>query len=437
VTDAVAVLDLALAAGLVCAAVVALRRLTFFHPATLWLLPWAIATTLFALHALPYRALSAATILIIAGWTALFCVGTLLGSRVTGVRPLRPWIHGLRTGAPALEPAAALAVVLAAAGLAAFLLQVASGYGWRAAIISDAHVRLAIGEGATTYTIKYVYVAFAAAALSGMAAGRADAAARRRAWIAVALAAIGMQYFSTGRSNIVLAAVMAWVAYAMTDPRPLRLARALLLAAAVGSSTLAIFLGMGTLLDKSFATSDMRTFDNTFVRHEALRPLALPYQYVTAPLPAFDILRAATPRSGRGGCRTLSPACAIGQRLGLPVAPEPSLTGFTGEPAPWNTFTALYAPLVDAGALLGSVVILAEGVLFGLLWAAARTGSVYTVCAYAAMSSAVAYSTVENTLLAPHLIGAALIAIGLTAAASRVRPPAFGRRERQPADLHS
>ena len=403
-----------------------MRRLTIFHPATLWLAAWAFASALFAVRALPYHQLSTATVLVIAGWSALFCIGAILGARARVVailaRRSTRWSPDLRR----LQIAAVLAVALALAGLAAFILQVAAGYGLRAAIVSDANVRLAIAEGATRITIKYIYFAFAASALAAMAAARAASVAGRRAWVAVASVMIALQYFSTGRSNLLLAAVMACTAYFIASPKRVDGRRLMLAATTVGVCAVAVFLGMGSLLGKSFDASDVRTFDNTFVRMEPLQPLALPYQYVTAPLPAFDVISAATPVTGRGACQTLSPLCSLGQKLGLPVEPEPSLTGFTGAPAAWNTFTALYAPMVDGGRLLGGLIIFAEGLLFGLLWGAVRAGSLYAAGAYAITSAAVIYSTVENTLLQPHLIGAALIAVVLIASAARIEPLASG-----------
>lgn len=404
-----------------------MRRLTILHPATLWLTAWAFASALFAVRALPYHQLSTATVLIIAGWSTLFCLGAILGAsgRVVGAVARRS-----SRSSPSLrhlQIAAVLASALALAGLAAFILQVAAGYGLRAAVVSDANVRLAIAEGATQITIKYIYFAFAASALAAMAAARAASVAARRAWVAVALVMIASQYFSTGRSNLLLAAVMACIAYLIASPRRVDTRRLMLAAAGVGVSTLAVFLGMGSLLGKSFDASDVRTFDNTFVRSEPIQPLALPYQYVTAPLPAFDVISGATPATGRGACQTLSPLCSLGQKLGLPVEPEPSLTGFTGAPAAWNTFTALYAPMVDGGRLLGGLIIFAEGLLFGLLWGAVRAGSLYAAGAYATTSAAVVYSTVENTLLQPHLVGAALIAVVLIASAVRIEPLASGR----------
>jgi len=429
------VLDVALAVTLIVAAAAALRRLGALHPATLWLVPWAVATSLFALRALPYRSLTLTTAIIIAGWSALFCLGTLWGRSTCerhGVhssfgRVRRRLAHVVPPDPGRVAPVAALAAVLSTAGLMLFLGQVASIYGVRAAIVSDAYVRQAISEGTTAYTIKYIYLAFAAAALAGLAAGRAKSPGERRRWIVVAVAMVAMQYFSTGRSNLLLAAVMASVAYFLADPHAISRGRVARVAAGIGLASIVVFLGMGSLLGKSFDASDVRTFDNTFVRHETLSPFALPYQYVTAPLPAFDLVRRVTPDTGRGGCMTLRPACSAGEKLGLGMTPEPALTGFTGGPSAWNTFTALYAPLVDAGPILGGLIILAEGVLFGVLWAMARRGSAYAISSYAAMSAAVAYSTVENTMLQPHLIGAALIAIVLIAGVSRVESLASAR----------
>lgn len=414
-------LEVLLAVSLLVAAGVAWRSLTTFHPATLWLLAWGLSTTLFALHALPYRPLSGAAAALVAGWTAVFCLGTLLGSRMRLPASMsqRP-----RPDLPprVLATATVLASAMALVGLGAFLLQIASSYGLRSALVSDQNVRLAIGAGATPITIKYIYAAFAATTLAAITAGTATTATARRSWLAVAGVGILIQYFSTGRSNLFLAAVMACIGYCLSSPRSLSATRALLVAAGVAASTLVVFTGMGSLLDKSFRTSDIRTYDNVFLRHEALRPMALPYQYLASPLPAFDVVRSVTPTTGRGGCMTLSPACSIGAKLGLPVQPEPSLSGFTGAPNRWNTFTALYAPMVDGGPLLGAFIMLAEGVLFGLLWALTRTGSIVALGGYAAMSAAVVYSTIENTLLQPHLVGAALIVAALIIVAARLAP---------------
>jgi len=419
--------ELPLAGVLICGGVAAYRRLTLLHPATLWLMAWATAASLLALRALPYRPLSTTTALIIVGWTALFCIGTLVGSRASNPRPQRFWQALVLSTPRSLMLAAGLAATLAMVGLAAFLLQIASTHGMRAALVSDANVRLAISDGATSYTIKYIYVAFGAAVLAGLVAGRARSARERGIWVVLAMAMVAIQYFSTGRSNLLLAAFMACIAYFLSGSQTVSTRRILAVAGGVAAATLVVFLGMGSLLGKSLSVSDVGRYDNVFVRHDVLQPLALPYQYVTAPLPALDALRKVTPPGGRGGCQTLSPVCAIGQRVGLPVAREPSLTGFTRSPGPWNTFTALYAPLVDAGVLLGSLVIFAQGILFGLLWVAARHGTAAAIGAYAALSSAVMYSTVENTLLQPHLVGAALIVVVLTAAAVRIEALASSR----------
>lgn len=421
---ALVVVELVLALGLSSAAVLSLRRLGVLHPGSLWLIAWAAATGLLAMQGLPYRGLTATTAVVIAAWTTVFYGGTLIVSRVLRLRS-RP--HAETSDPNALRLAAALAVALALAGLTAFLIEVAGLHGLRAALVSDAAVRLDIGAGATPYTIKYIYVAFAASTLAAVVAGRAVSRRVRWTWILIAAAMIGLQYFSTGRSNLFLAAIMACSGYALAASSPISWQRMTLVAASVGVVTAGAFVGMGSLLGKSFENSEVATYDNVFVRHELLQPAALPYQYVTAPLPAFDVLRQVTADEGRGGCRTLSPLCSIGRTLGMPVTPEPSLVGFTAEPGSWNTFTALYGPLVDGGLALGTLIVLALGVLFGLLWAWVSSGSIYALVGYAVMSSAVVYSTVENTLLQPHLVGAALIAIGLTAVATHGKRLALRR----------
>lgn len=414
----------ALALCLVCAAILSIRRLGVLHPATLWLAAWAAATTLLTLPALPYVPLSLAAVAIIAAWSAAFCAGTLIGShrRVTVCFAQR-----LRRDHSDVALAAALGIALALAGLGSFLVQTAASYGLHAALVSDINVRLAIGAGETPVTIKYIYFAFAAAALAGVAAGSATKTPERRRWLGVAAFAIGMQYFSTGRSNIFLAAVIACMGYLLVAARPLSRRQAIAVGGGIVALALAVFVGMGSLLGKSFDNSDLRTFDNAFVRHDVLRPLALPYQYLTAPLPGFDAVRSVTPATGRGACMTLSPVCAVGAKIGLPVSSEPGLAGFTRPPNSWNTFSALYAPLVDAGPWLGALIMFAEGLLFGLLWGLLRLGWIHALVAYAVMASAVLYSTIEGTLLQPHLVGAAIIAVVLVIVAAHLSPRVSAR----------
>jgi hypothetical protein len=215
---------------------------------------------------------------------------------------------------------------------------------------------------------------------------------------------------------------MALVAFALARPVPPRRRNVVLVAVLVLVAMVPFFLAVGSLLNKSYDDSDLATFENTFTRHTWARPLALPYQYATAPIPAVNEVVAVTPRFGRAdGCSTLRAACAVLHRASLPFEPDPTLTGFTGAPTPWNTFTALYAPLVDAGPYLAALILFLEGLLIGCLWAWASTGSLAGICGYAAMAAAIAYSTVENNLIAPHLIGAAALSIAILFLGPRCR----------------
>jgi hypothetical protein len=416
-------MEWALAAAFCAAAVVAFVRLPPCHPAQLWLIPWAAVLTLYALRLIPFVGLSATTVVLVAGGGGAFVLGTLAGDRL-----VRPRLRGGAGPERALPLAAALGATGTALMLLAFLGQVATQFGLRAALVSDANVRLAIGTGATVVTIKYIYLAFATAILAPMCAARTRGR-RRVAWMAVAAAAVASQYFSTGRSNVLLAGILALVAYALARPVPPRRRTVLLAGVVTVVVTLPMFLAVGALLGKSYAESELGTFQNTFTEHEWTRPLALPYQYATTPIPALNEVVAVTGTFGRaGGCASLRLGCAALKRVGVPAEPDPQLSGYTGAPTPWNTYTALYAPLVDTGPYLALLVLLLEGLLVGAAWAWAASGALRGIAVYAGVSAAVAYSTVENNLLAPHLIGAGVLGIVLMLVAGRLAAAVPGRR---------
>jgi hypothetical protein len=98
----------------------------------------------------------------------------------------------------------------------------------------------------------------------------------------------------------------------------------------------------------------------------------------------------------------------VAQIAGVPLTPEPSLPAYTGEPSPWNTFTALYAPTVDFGVWIAPLLLMVLGFAFGLLWS--KRASDMALLTYACLAPGILYSTVANSLVRPHLIGAALLA---------------------------
>ena len=406
-----------LTACVAIAAVVAFVRLPALHPAVLVLFPWALTLGLFQVDLLSYRPLSTSTALLIGACLATFAVGSLVGDRL-GEKDRQASSRG---GAQIdIERAAAVICVLAACGLLLFLAQVATRFGARAALVADPHVRLAVGGGATQFTIKYIYLAFAAAALCGMAAAGAASARRRWSWAACAVASVSAEYFSTGRSNILLAALMACVGWAVTRGSLSRrhLAAA---AAAIGVVALVSFFAVGALLGKTAGASDLFSYENVFATHPWLKQLALPYQYLTAPVGGLNIVADISPEFGRAhGCATLSVGCSAGRRLGLPMQPEPQLTAFTAPPSTENTFTAFYDPVIDVGPWLAPLMMAAFGLAAGRLWARTRV-SWTAVGVYSVWAAVLAYSTVENTLLQSYVVGASVCIAAALFAARRWR----------------
>ena len=121
-----------------------------------------------------------------------------------------------------------------------------------------------------------------------------------------------------------------------------------------------------------------------------LSPLALPYQYATAPIASLDVQMDAIGSVGRtDGCATVEWACAVFRRVGLDAEPYPRIRPFTRAPLRWNTYTALDAPLLDGGPWLVPIEIGGFGVLMGALWTLSSLGAVGGRILYAILSPAV------------------------------------------------
>ena len=408
---AAAMVAIILAIVLVAVATFAVVRLAFLHPLQLWSVPWAVSTSLFAMHLLPYRPLSASTALLIAGCTACFATGVAVAARTHPGGRLRGWevmtrAHDARAS---IETAAGLAVALTAVGLTLFLAELTARYGLRDAIVNSPRVRLDLAAGAADVTIKYLYVGYAAAALCGLAAALAVGPARRL-WLGLGTLVVLSQYFNTGRSNIVLAALVFAVAEAVARGRRPFPRRLLAGAATLAVFVLAIFTIGGAIIGKTLANNQLADVASPLTEHRLLRPFALPYQYASAPLPALERqLAAAASTRDAYGCATFSTVCRIGASAGLDVTPEPLIRPFTRAPLPWNTYTALDLPLIDGGAAFALVFFTLIGWLSGALWQRARAGMALSMLLYAIYSSALLYSVIQNNFFAPHVVGACLL----------------------------
>lgn len=395
----------------------AIARLPALHPIQLWTVPWAAAACLYATNLLPYAPLSVETFLLVLGCSAAFACGALAGE-VIGRRfpPATP-------ATDRVERAAVLLLVVTGIGLGLFFAQSMSRFGVGAVVVSSSEVREALGAGELTVTIKYVYAALAAASVCGAAAGL-RAGRRRATWLFGVAVAAASTYFSTGRSTPVLALLFGLLAFGVAGRIILPPRR--LLAAALASALLALaalIIG-GSMIGKTFENSELATIDTVFTRHELLEELALPYQYATAPIAALDVLvRNSTAWGWAEGCATAAPICSVAAEVGLPATAVPSIRPFTQPPLAWNTYTAIDAPLLDGGLVLAPIIVLLLGAAAGVAWAAARRGQIVALIAFSALGTATIFSTVQNNYLAPHFLGAMLLAAAALVCGSISPPP--------------
>jgi len=311
----------------------------------------------------------------------------------------------------AVRIAALGALILTALLLCCFLAQTASRYGLRAAIVSTQTVRDAIGLGQFAITIKYVYAALAATALCAIAAANEPKSTAFR-WRLATVLAIASIYFSTGRSTLVVAMVVGVVAYVLARARPLSRARFLSGSAALGALALLIFVAGGNLIGKTYENNPgLQAVPSRFTDHRAMRVLALPYEYTSAPIAALDVQVAASTTWGTShGCAAFAEFCKVLERLGLKgVQPVSRIRPFTRDPLPWNTYTALDIPLIDSGIALAIPLIGVLGCGLGMLWRLAGRRSPLAVCAYALLAPAAVTASGSFNFTAPHIVGAIFI----------------------------
>ena len=412
---------------LVATAVWATVRLPPLHPAQLWAVPWAAAAGLFALQLLPYRELPPLAAALAAGATLAFVAGTVVGERHLG---RRAWGTASGDLGYSLVARAALgALILTALVLIAFLWQTIRRFGVHDALVSSVDVRVAIGNGATPVTIKFVYAAIAAISLSGVAAGLAPTKNRRIAWAAAAGAAVASLYLSTGRSTMVYGVVIAATAYLVTRQRLPRRSRFLLGVGAIACIAVVVHILGGLVIGKTYANNrDLRVTPSFFSSHTELRAFALPYEYASASTAALGIqVDASTPLGTSRGCAVFSEACSVLEDLGADLEPVRRIRPFTRPPLPWNTYTSLDAPLQDVG-VIGAIPLMAiVGVLVGGLWGAARVRRRHALVAYPIAAVAVITAYSQFAFTAPHLLGAILIASGLLMASGHFERRAKSR----------
>jgi oligosaccharide repeat unit polymerase len=386
----------------------ALRLLPPLHPVQVWSGSWAIAMALYALRLLPYRNLSWLTAGLICGGVAAFAAGAGLGDRLAGRRRVP---RRVPEEVKVVALAAWLSVALLAVSLGAFLAQLVSKYGVSRVLRISPDVKLYLSGGEAPLSGAYVEVAIAAAAICALAAALATARGPRLRWLVAAAVCSGSVYFSTSRAFIVVALIVglsALVLARMSVNRRLLATGAL----AAGIAAVAIFIGLGAVLGKTYGNSTIGGFDNFFSRHPAVSSLALPYQEVTASIPALDLLtRVSTTWGVSDGCATVPIACGVVRRLGVP-APRVPVTGpFTKVPLQWNGYTSLERFLGDGGTALALVLVAVSGLVAGYWWARARAGSAGGILIYAIIVPALVAAYRQN--LIELVLVAACISVGL------------------------
>ena len=386
----------------------AVWRLPALHPVQLWTGSWAVATVLYALRLLPYRNLSWLTAGLICGAVVTFAAGVPLGARIA---PRRQASRGGRQKEEIVVLAAWLSIALLTVTLAAFLAQLISRYGVIHVLRISPEVKFYLSGGQGPFTGTYVDVALAATTICALAAALANARDPRRRWLFAAAVCAATVYFSTSRGFIVIALVagLAVLVVSGTDVDRRRIAVGSL---AAGLAILAMFIGLGALLGKTYGNSTIGEFDNFFSRHPAVSAFALPYQDLSASVPALDLLVGASPTWGVAyGCATAPIPCGALRKLGVPTPRVPVAGPFTKPPLQWNAYTFLDRFLIDGGTALTLVLVAITGVLAGYFWARARAGSSAGIVIYALSVPALIASYRQN--LIELVLLASLLAVGL------------------------
>jgi hypothetical protein len=413
---------------------VALRRLPLLHPIQLWAGSWAVSTALYALRLLPYRSLSWLTAGLICGSVLAFAAAAALGARIAGRRPIRrPIARGVREDAAAVALAAWLSLALLAVTLTAFLAQLISRFGVTRALRITTEVKVYLSSAEAPLSGGYVEIAVAAGALCALAGVLAGAGRSRRLWLIAAIVCSATAYFSTSRGFIAVALIAGLTALGVAGVSVHRRALlAMLLAAAV--AILALFFGLGAVIGKTYGNSTIGQFDNFFSRHPTVSSLALPYQDMTAGIPALDLLVASSTTWGRAhGCATAPIACGVVRKLGVPTVRVPVAAPFTKAPLQWNAYTFLDRFLIDAGTALALVLVAITGAVAGYLWARARAGSTVAVLVYAISAPALVFAYRQNLIelvFLASVLGVCLLFAGRLLARSRT---SFARRRLQTA----
>lgn len=398
---------------LLVAAVICLSPL---HPIQMYSAPWAVATTLYALRLLPYRALSWSAVALICGSALVFSAAVLASERVGS----RWWSRVKSNGSDSVLPgraaaanyAAWAALLLGTPLFLVFLAQTASRFGLTGTLLDSKSIRAALVSQPPPRSSLYEFLAFPAVALWSLSAALASNPAAKRRYLLASACAAGSLYFLTGRELLVNAVIVAVVIQLLISERAVDGRHIAMTLGAFASCAVVIFVGIGALGGHTFNTSGIETFGNVFARHQSVSALALPYEDVSAPIAALDVrLHVSSTWGGMYGCATAAHECALLHDVGLNVKKAPPAPPFTGIPLPWNAYTYLDDFLLDGGRALTLALVGLSGLLTGLVWSFARRHNRYGVIAYAFIVPVLVFSYRQNLIDTFFLY--ALVAIAL------------------------
>lgn len=414
-----------------------IRSLPGVHPVKLWAGSWSVATSAYTLHLLPYHWLGWTTVALIFGSTLALATGILLAERAMRSVGERPRRRELASHPDVTRWAAAMGFGVTITLATGYVAWLGDSLGWQAVVRPTLDVENAIATGTAPTTSAYTYCAIASSGLCALAATQAVSRTERRIWFVATAMSIATLYFSAGRMLIVIAGLSALIT-AATGRTPIRglalyatgTRRAALPVLAVAGILLAVFIVGGAVSGKTLSRTDhieVGTFSNVFSEHRGLGWAALPYQNVTAALPALDRQVEVTPLWGEShGCAFLAFPCRRLYRLGLPVRDEPALRPFTPPPLRWNTYTFLESALLDGGIALAVPIMALVGLFVGLVWWAACRHTSIGRLLYGLVACAMLFSGRQNlmaqlTLPAAVMCGLFLAGYGCVAGAAVIK----------------
>jgi len=321
------------------------------NPVTVYLLVWFFITLLYNLRIISFNAVGLRT------WSALVIghiMFTLGGIQGASVSQLRPEVGRIPLDCPGVchpaprERYMRLMLLYFAVGIGIFIIYlkvVSSQYGgFLNVVIMPWLVRAGIGEGEVFLSYKYIYILMPLSVISGLYL----IVYGRSVWaLLILVVSLLSSMATTGRLNFIWCLV--WIAFAAIYTKKIsRIHFGMVLKSVLlFSCFVAIFVGMGNWLGKSYENFDFAG------EHKGIsRYLVLPYLYLEGSIPALQRLIEEQPER-HYGMNTFLPIVKIYSTIKGSTPPS-EIEESVDIPYSFNTFTYLSPGIRDFG-LLGTV----------------------------------------------------------------------------------